>query len=241
MSAVGHGIFFDPGLAIRQYGLSLNNEVPVVSSQRGQSPSTHQPTLPIVDPYAAMQIEQRRELDWFHSIDVGGFTTPGLPYNENWEFVADFLQRHTTIFEGADVLEPGCADGLWTCWLTKLHARHIDSTDVADRDQFRLIVQAFGLPASYYPGILSTRLPLTLRRRYDVVCSLGLLYHVHDPFATLTMYRRYLREGGWLVLETGGINENAPYLHYTGAGGDLRQGGRKPIPADDWVPSICSS
>src|SRR5438067_6222812 len=185
---------------------------------------TYQPLLPIVDPIAAVRIHERSDLDWFHMIQVGEHTTPTRPafgeevYRRNWEFVAEFLRRHGDAINGAAVLEPGCADGLWTCWLTKLGARHIDSTDADDRDQFRLIAQAFGLPAVYYPGILSTELPATLRQRYDLVCSLGLLYHVHDPLSTLLMYRCYVKGRGALIIETAVIDTAEPYLHYTGAG-----------------------
>ena len=204
--------------------------------------SNYQPSLPIVDEAAATQIRESR-LDWFHSIEVGTHITPGMGpgYVENWEFVSEFLRRHANVIEAAHALEPACADGLWTCWLTKLGARHIDATDLGDREQFRLIVRAFALPVAYYPGILSTSLPQTLRNRYDLVCSLGLLYHVHDPLVTLTMYHRYLRPGGWLILETGAIDEAAPYLHYTGAGEIYgREGGNQFLPTLGFLHSAFS-
>ena len=177
-----------------------------------------QPGLPLRDPAAVDAIRARPDLDWFHKVELGDFTTPGLPYDVNWEFVAGFLQKHADVFAGRAVLEPGCADGLWTAWLTRLGAAHIVATDVADRDQFRLVAQALGLPVDYIPGVLSTTLPGKLRRRFDVVASLGLLYHVHDPLTTLIMYRRYLNDGGWLVLETATCDSEAAYLQYTGAG-----------------------
>lgn len=186
---------------------------------------TYQPGLPVVDPAAAARIRDDGALDWFHAIAVGDYTTPTHPlygdvrlYRQHWEFDAAFLQRHAAVIAGATALEPGCADGLWTCWLARLGARQIDASDAENREQFRLIARAFGLPATYYPGLLSTRLPAVLRRRYDLVCSLGLLYHVHDPVATLVMYRRYLRAGGALILETAAIDEALPYLHFTGDG-----------------------
>ena len=191
---------------------------------------SYQPMLPIVDPSCADEIRSATDLDWFHRIDVDGYVTPGFPFEANWEFVAEFLSQYCTV-KDSTVLEPGCADGLWTCWLTKLGARHIDATDVANRRQFRMISQVFGLPATYYPGILSTQLPATLRARYDVVCSLGLLYHVHDPLATLVMYQRFLKQDGRLILETAAIDEAAPYLHYTGAGEIYgKEGGNQFIP-----------
>jgi 2-polyprenyl-3-methyl-5-hydroxy-6-metoxy-1,4-benzoquinol methylase len=192
---------------------------------------SYQPKLPLIDRSAAARIRERTELDWFHRIEIEGYVTPGFPYDVNWEFVARFLQDHASLLVGAGVLEPGCADGLWTCWLTQLGAKYIDATDIAQREQFRLIARAFGLPVDYYPGLLSTQLPSQVRRQYDLVCSLGLLYHVHDPLITLVMYRRYLKDSGILILETGAIYEEIPYLHYTGAGQIYgKEGGNQFIP-----------
>jgi SAM-dependent methyltransferase len=116
------------------------------------------------------------------------------------------------------VLETGCADGLWTAWFTRLGARRIVATDIADRDQFRLVVRAFDLPVEYVPNVLSTLLPLHVRQQFDIVASLGLLYHVHDPLTTLAMYRRYLKQDGILVLETATSDSDAAYMQYTGSG-----------------------
>jgi SAM-dependent methyltransferase len=179
---------------------------------------TYQPNLPVADLEAVAEIRGKQDLSWFHSIALGDYITPGFPYGENWLFVSQFLARHRRAIEGSEILEPGCADGLWTCWLTKLGAKHIDSSDIETREQFRLIARAFKLPVDYYPGIISGQLPKSIRRPYDMVASLGLLYHVHDPLTTLVMYVRYLRDGGCLLLETGAIQTEHPYLHYTGRG-----------------------
>jgi SAM-dependent methyltransferase len=57
-----------------------------------------------------------------------------------------------------------------------------------------------------------------VRRLFDGVASLGVLYHVHDPLTTLIMYQRYLRPGGFLLLETGAVADDVPVLYYTGEG-----------------------
>jgi len=178
----------------------------------------YQPDLRLRDPSALDEIKAKTELGWFHRIQFDDYVTPGFPYHLNWEFVAGKLRDHAKLFKNAEVLEPGCADGLWTMWLKKLGAKHILSTDVGDREQFRLVVRAFGLPVEYVPRTLSTMLPRHVRRSFDVVCSLGLLYHVHDPLTTLAMYRRYLKDGGYLVLETAAMNSEAAYMQYTGGG-----------------------
>jgi SAM-dependent methyltransferase len=185
----------------------------------------YQADLPLIDPSAAAEAAARSDLDWFHRIQLGEFLTPGYGFEVNWGFVAEFLRKHAYVFDGASVLEPGCADGLWTSWFAKLGSREIVATDIANRDQFRMVARAFGLPVEYFPGILSTLLPKHVRRKFDVVASLGLLYHVHDPLVTLAMYRRYLNDGGWLVLETATCRSDAAYMQYTGAGQVYGKGG----------------
>ena len=132
----------------------------------------------------------------------------------------------------------GCADGLWTCWLTKLGAKHIDVTDVANRMQFEPTARAFAPTYYYYPGILSTALPKTIKRSYDLVTSLGLLYHVHDPLTTLIMYVRYVRDGGTLLLETGAIEAEEPYLHHTGRGDMVRRAETNSFPPLAFSPAL---
>ena len=192
-----------------------------------------QPNLRIIDHAAAVEIRDREDLDWFHSIEVDGYTTRGNPFDENWRFVSEFLKKHEGGINGSEVLEPGCADGLWTCWLTKLGAKHIDASDIENREQFEMIVRTFGLPVVYYPGTISSELPRFIKRSYDLVASLGLLYHVHDPLTTLVMYVRYLREGGILLLETGAVEADEPYLHYTGTGEIYPREG-----ANQFIPTI---
>ena len=198
-----------------------------------------QPYLPIVDREAADEIRNRRDLEWFHNIEVDGYTTPGYLFEEEWRFTADFLKRNQRTIEGAAILEPGCADGLWTCWLTKLGARHIDSSDIDTREQFQLVTRAFGLPVTYYPGIISTELPKKVKRAYDLVVSFGVLYHVHDPLTTLAMYVRYLRDGGVLFLETGAIDAQEVYLYYTGTGEMYpKSGGNHFIPTMGFLTTV---
>lgn len=138
----------------------------------------YQADLPLFDASAAQEAQARTELDWFHRIQLGGFLTPGFGFEENWTFVADFLQKHEGVFRDASVLEPGCADGLWTSWFAKLGAHEIVATDIADRDQFRLVSRAFDLPVTYFPGILSTLLPKYVRRKFDIVATGNLAFEL---------------------------------------------------------------
>jgi hypothetical protein len=173
-----------------------------------------------------------RELHWFHKIDFGEVVTEGLPYDRHWSWVAGMLQDQARLIQGRSFLEFGPADGLWSCWLTRLGAASIVAADVASRDEYRLVIESFALPVEYHPCLLSTDTPRVVRRQFDGVVSLGVLYHVHDPLTTLLMYQRYLKESGLLILEGGTLLDDVPALYYTGNGFIYgHEGGNQFIPS----------
>jgi hypothetical protein len=191
------------------------------------------PGMPLVTPRSRTELaEAVGRLQWFHKIDFGELVTPGCDYDANWSWVAGRLQANARLFRDATIFEHGPADGLWSCWLTKLGCRNIVAVDVSDRDEYRLVVESFGLPVEYVPGLISTATPSKVRRVFDGVISMGVLYHVHDPFSTLIMYQRYLRRSGFLLLETGAIADDSPVLYYTGEGLVYgKEGGNQFIPS----------
>jgi len=199
--------------------------------------SSFLPRMPLVTPRTQTELaEAVGRLEWFHKIDFGEFITAGYDYDANWSWVARCLQANAGLVREATIFEPGPADGLWSCWLTKLGCRSIVAADVTERDQYRLVVESFGLPVEYRPGLISTATPSKVRRVFDGVASFGVLYHVHDPLSTLIMYQRYLRRNGFLLLETGSIADDNPTLYYTGEGLVYgKEGGNQFIPSNAFL------
>ena len=189
------------------------------------------PCLPVRNPQAVDRI-RRDPSHWLHTIDFGDYVREGQIPAVRWNWRLRHLCRHEALFKDREALELGPEDGLWTCWLARLGCRKIVATDLVDRRSFFNVVDAFALPVEYYPGILSTDLPQVLRRRFPVVVSMGVLYHVHDPLTTLAMYQGYVEPGGWLVLETASIVDEIPVLYYTAT--DLVYPGRQ---NNHFVPS----
>lgn len=195
--------------------------------------SSFLPGMPLVTPRTPTELaEAVGRLQWFHKIDFGELITAGYDYDGNWSWVARCLQANAGLLRDATIFEHGPADGLWSCWLTKLGCRSIVAADVENRDEYRLVVESFGLPVEYVPGLISTSTPSKVRRMFDGVASLGVLYHVHDPLTTLIMYQRYLRRNGFLLLETSSIADDKPTLYYTGEGLVYgKEGGNQFIPS----------
>lgn len=177
------------------------------------------PHLPLKTSMSWQQLEAKiNQLDWFHQIDFANSITSGYEWGDHWSWVARHLQHKAELFSDKLVFEHGPADGLWSCWLTKLGCKRIVAADIANRDEYRLVIEAFGLPVEYYPSLLSTQTPRKIQRLFDGVVSLGVLYHVHDPFITLIMYQRYLKPDGFLILEGATVIDENPTLYYTGEG-----------------------
>jgi hypothetical protein len=195
--------------------------------------TSYLPRMPLVTPRTHTELaEAVGRLQWFHKIDFGELITAGYDFDANWSWVARRLQANARLLRGATIFEHGPADGLWSCWLTKLGCRSIVAADVTNRDEYRLVVESFGLPVEYVPGLISTATPSKVRGVFDGVASLGVLYHVHDPLSTLIMYQRYLRRNGFLLLETGSIADDNPTLYYTGEGLVYgKEGGNQFIPS----------
>lgn len=202
--------------------------------------ATFLPRMPLATTKSRAELaETLGRLQWFHKIDFGEHITAGYDYDANWSWVARHLQANARLLRDATVFEHGPADGLWSCWLTKLGCKSIVAADVANRDEYRLVIESFGLPVEYVPCLLSTATPSKVKRQFDGVASLGLLYHVHDPLTTLVMYQRYLRRNGFLLLETGSIADDNPTLYYTGEGQVYgKEGGNQFIPSIAFLQEV---
>ncbi|MGH9162174.1 MAG: class I SAM-dependent methyltransferase [Vicinamibacteraceae bacterium] len=175
----------------------------------------YQPSLPIVSRERLDAIKHDHELRWYHNIRFEEFETPGLNNDVLWSRLAGVLQEHADLVSGKDVLEYGPADGLWSMWLTQLGARSLTATDYRDYTTYRHVVETFGLPVEYYPGLQATKAPRVIRRDFDLVVSFGVLYHMHDPLINLMMYHMYLRPNGVIFLETAAVQSTEHCLYYS--------------------------
>ena len=201
------------------------------------------PDLPFLPHMPMVRARSRAEPEaafgrsqWFHKIDFGDAVSPGYDYDDNWSWVLGHLRSNAGLIANATLFEHGPADGLWSCWLTKLGARSIVAADIVDREEYRFVIETFGLPVEYHADLISTATPAKVRRLFDGVAALGVLYHVHDPLTTLIMYQRYLRHGGFLLLETGSVHEEIPALYYTGESLIYgKEGGNQFIPSTGFL------
>lgn len=171
--------------------------------------------LPGMEVVSTKFVQELKQLNWYHSINIGDYITPGRNNKTLWNSSQKFLQAHKDAFDGQPVLEFGPADGLWSCWLAKLGAAEIVSVDFRRYKTYEMIIETFGLPVTYSPGVISTQTPRVVQQTFKCLLSFGVLYHVHDVLNTLIMYNKYLDDGGFLFLETAVVDDDLPALYYS--------------------------
>jgi tRNA (mo5U34)-methyltransferase len=171
--------------------------------------------LPIgASPEAARAALDRVPL-WFHtfSLDEGSVYTPGVARDHRYRIPA--LPEDLS---GRSVLDVGTFDGFYAFLAEARGARRVVAIDneqyrewVAARwgvelrggEGFRAIRELIGSKVSY------RRLDAfdldQLGELFDVIFCFGLLHRVESPLGLLKVLRRRLAEGGYVIVETYGV------------------------------------
>jgi len=154
---------------------------------------------------------------WYHKIDLGnGVVTPGFDYEPLWDNIRKV--RTQIDYSNKNVLDIASFDGLWAFEAEQLGAEIVIATDCLYRS-FRNflfcknILNSNCLPYfNVSPYNLFDRLDVCFQENYDdekpydrlfdIVQHLGLLYHLRDPFLSLSQARSCIKTGGTLIIET---------------------------------------
>lgn len=149
---------------------------------------------------------------WYHKIALpGGIVTPG----NNWEPLWDNIRNATKglDYQGKSVLDLGSMDGLWAFEAEQRGAAYVVSSDITATCANRLLFcrEALGSRVVPFFNVHVERLVegRSFLGSHDIIQHLGVLYHLPDPFVSLSQCRALLNEGGSLVVETLAI-QNIP-------------------------------
>lgn len=180
-------------------------------------------------------IKERLKQDftyWYHKIDLGnGIVTPGFDYDPLWNNIRSV--REKIDYKGKNVLDIASFDGLWAFEAEKLGAKTVVATDCFYRtfSNFLFCKEILGSKCIPYYNIspydLYERLDVFLMENYDkekpfdrmfdIVQHLGLLYHLRDPFLSLSQARSCIKTGGTLLMETNVIlDRDESFMLYNG-------------------------
>jgi tRNA (mo5U34)-methyltransferase len=131
---------------------------------------------------------------WFHNIDLGGITTAPEHFLGDYPAVKwrRFAHALPADLSGRTVLDIGCNGGFYSIEMKRRGAAHVLAIDI-DEDylrQARFAARVVGQDIEF--ARLSVYDVAVLRRRFDVVLFLGVLYHLRHPLLALDLIRDHV-------------------------------------------------
>lgn len=149
--------------------------------------------------------ELRTLLMGLHPWRKGPFELFGLTIDTEWrsDWKWDRLVPHLPDLKGLHILDVGCGNGYHCLRLYGAGATRVMGIDPSPR-----FVHQFHALKQYCPNLPVDVLPLGIEQVppalhcFDVVLSMGVIYHRRDPEAHIRELMGCLKPGGLLVLET---------------------------------------
>jgi len=189
--------------------------------------------LAVCNKILAREIPKRK---WYHKMKIcDEIITPGFDWEALWDNTR--AVRSAIDYRGKSVLDLGSWDGLWAFEAEALGASLVVATDCNSSwrspifhgiENFMLIREAIFstvIPLwNVAPNQLTERLNVVTNNNpavaggFDIVHHLGLLYHLRDPFYSLSQARAVLKDGGTLLLETGVHTGSGEVMHLNSKG-----------------------
>jgi len=157
------------------------------------------------------------ESPWYHEIELAPeLFTPGKTRG-NLAVSRELVKRCE--LEGQSVLDIGAMDGLMSLLALRRGARRVVAYDRVDSSpRIDFLKKVLDVDFDYVSKLSLHALPERLREMdaypFDVVFFCGVLYHMFDPMAGLSVARGLVRNGGLLVIETAAVIEAGFRMHF---------------------------
>lgn len=148
-------------------------------------------------PEATLRERIQELAPWFQNLDLAGISTApdhflGDYPTCKWRSLADALPDDLT---GQTVLEIGCNAGFYALEMKRRHADLVVGIDSDQRylRQAALAAEVSGLSLELHD--MSVYDIARLRRRFDVVLFMGVLYHLRHPLLALDLIHAHVARG----------------------------------------------
>lgn len=180
-----------------------------------------------VEGYSKAEIEHQRDLSikfhWGHNHDFGDFKMEGRMGNRHINLLANFLTLFPVSlddFKGKYVFDIGC----WTGGTTLLLATLADKVYAIEEvkkyaETLSYLSESFGVSEQILVKPLSVY-ECNSREFYDqfdIVYFPGVIYHLSDPVLALRILYNSMKVGGFILIESAGINTKEPYCRFEGS------------------------
>lgn len=177
--------------------------------------------------YSNDEIEQQRDLSikfhWGHNHDFGNFKLKGRMGDRHIKLLANFITLFPVSledFRNKHIFDVGCWTGGTTLLLATL-AKDVFAIEEVRKysEMVSYLAKSFGIndrvsvkPASLYECNSEEFYDL-----FDIVYFPGVIYHLSDPLLALRILFNSLKVGGFILIESAGINSQEAICQFTGS------------------------
>jgi SAM-dependent methyltransferase len=201
------------GVTPEEFRVSLQSKIGVIDAA--------------IEGYGEAELEQQRDLSikfhWGHNHDFGDFTLTGMMEDRHIDLVADFIALFPVTledFKDKRVFDIGCWTGGTTLLLATL-AKEVFAIEEVKKyaDIASYLAKSFGIDdrVSVRSMSLYDCNSEEFFDRFDVVYFPGVIYHLSDPLVALRILFNSLKPGGFILVESAGINTEEPLCRFDGS------------------------
>lgn len=176
--------------------------------------------------YSADELERQRDLSiryhWGHNHDFGSFQLEGRMGDRHIRLLANFIAFFPVSlddFTNKCVFDIGCWTGGTTLLLASLASKVYAIEEVkmyAETASF--LSQSFGRSnVSVEPISIYSCNSERFYDQFDIAYFPGVIYHLSDPLLALRIIFNSLKVGGFILVESAGVNVEDPYCRFDGS------------------------
>jgi len=177
--------------------------------------------------YAEDEIERQRDLSikfhWGHDHDFGEFKLEGRMGDRHINLLANFINLFPVSLEDFRekyVFDIGCWTGGTTLLLAALAKKVYAIEEVKKYAEIvSFLLQSFDINdrVSVKPLSIYDCNAEEFYDQFDIVYFPGVIYHLSDPLLALRILFNSLKVGGFILVESAGINREEPFCRFDGS------------------------
>ena len=151
-----------------------------------------------------MKEQARNLIPW----KKGPFKLFGIDINAEWRSDLKWkrIEKHLPAMAGKNILDIGCNNGYFMFKMAAHNPAFVLGIDpvIHFHTQFLFLQKFAGIPHLFHELLGVEHLPL-MNDTFDLVFSMGIIYHHRNPIKQLRDIRNCLKKNGYLILETMGV------------------------------------